>query len=81
MTNLRTNNFGRNGDHIQIGSPSIISAAEIAMIVAALDDALFEISQTAAVAGELFGSGPLGLKTPVCGTSEYENAAAMGAST
>jgi len=50
---LRTSSFGPNGDHIQISPPLIASEAEIAIIFAALDDALFEAIQVAVVAGTL----------------------------
>jgi adenosylmethionine-8-amino-7-oxononanoate aminotransferase len=46
-------NFGRDGDHIQISPPYIISPAETEMIVAALDDALDEVTRAAVDAGGL----------------------------
>lgn len=38
-------NFGRDGDHLQISPPFIIGEAEIALIVAALDDALTAVQR------------------------------------
>jgi adenosylmethionine-8-amino-7-oxononanoate aminotransferase len=44
-------NHGRDGDHIQISPPYIVSEAEITLIVSALDDALAEIVRPARDAG------------------------------
>ena len=40
-------NFGKDGDHIQLSPPFVISEAEVAQVVAALDDALTEVTKTA----------------------------------
>lgn len=45
------NNFGKDGDHVQISPPFVISEAEVALLVAGLDDAL------KAVARQLPGGG------------------------
>lgn len=46
-TGLPGINFGKNGDHIQISPPLIISETEIDKIVSALDDSLIEVSNQA----------------------------------
>jgi adenosylmethionine-8-amino-7-oxononanoate aminotransferase len=43
-------NFGKDGDHIQLSPPFVISEAEVAQVVAALDDALTEVTKTARAA-------------------------------
>ena len=40
-------NFGKNGDHIQISPPFVISEAEVAHVVDALDDTLTEVVKQA----------------------------------
>jgi len=42
---IALSNFGKDGDHIQISPPFIISEREIELLIAALDDALLVVSR------------------------------------